>query len=76
MSEIAYRIRSDYPFPDIYINREHAKVVSCSYQYVTTPDCPLAATNVFTATIILNSEDDDAQHVLSVNESTGETWYQ
>jgi len=76
MPEIAYRIRNDYVVPDVYVDGEHASVVSCSYQYVTTSDKPLASTNVFTATILLESENKLIEHVISVNKMTGETWWQ
>lgn len=77
---IAYRIRNDHEVPEIYVNGELALVVSCSYQYVTSSNDQLGI-NCFTATICLDSENKEQDdlattHVISVDQRTGQAFYQ
>ena len=72
--KVGYYISSQHYLPTITIDGEPVWIVSCTYQYVTNNGVPSNGTNMLVATII--KENEDQQHVVTIDQTTGQTWYQ
>jgi hypothetical protein len=73
--KVTYVIHDKTINPSIWIDGEEMAIVSCDYHYVTRSDENNPGESILTATVVHRTTD-PTQHVVSINQQTGQVFYQ
>lgn len=72
---VTYVIHDKTINPTIWVDGEEMAIVSCDYHYVTMSDEDNSGESILTATVVHHTTD-PTQHVVSINQRTGQVFYQ
>jgi hypothetical protein len=73
--KVTYVIHDKTINPTIWVDGEEMAIVSCDYHYVTRSGEGNPGESILTATVVHHTTD-PTQHVVSINQQTGQVFYQ